>query len=256
MSTDSARTLPGLDHAWAALAKRGYALTNEQEIGLAWFRKNFLKGYFHDGVLRHDVGDWPVDRKRARDVLGYLWRDDNLHLREHETITITDRADIPGKREHERVWLLDDPQAEEMVRTFLCLVPPGRRRRHGTFGVNLFRTFTDVVTKPHDDREEFVMLYVLDRVGGGAESYLYHSGDVTANGQATADPTFRRQLNPGEILIFEDRLFKHGATPLVPRPDGAAQRDVLVCTVDYPSTYLSEATPMGGEGLLVGYGGR
>jgi 2OG-Fe dioxygenase len=256
VSNDSAPTLPGLDHAWAALANQGYVLTNEQEIGLAGLREKFLKEYFKVGILRHDPGDLPVDRERARDVIGYRWHGDRLKVREHETITITDRAGIPGKREHSRVWLLDDPDARKMVRTFLCLVPPGRRKPYGTFGVNLFRTFTDVVTKPHDDDEEFVILYVLDRVGEGAESYLYHSADVTADGQVTAEPVFRHQLSPGQILVFEDNLFKHGATPLVSPPGGTARRDVLVCTVDYRGTYLGETPPSSAEPALAGSGVR
>lgn len=242
MSDDSGRTPAiGLDNAWAALAGQGYALTNDKVIGLPnKFRQSFLSKYFNDDVLHHDEGDWPIDRKRARDVIRYEWRDDGLHLREHDTITITDRADIPGKRDHSRVLLLNDPEAETFVRTFLSLVPPGRRQRDGTFGVNLFRTFTDVVTKPHHDYEQFVMLYVLDRIGGGAESYLYRPQDVTDAGEVTAEPVRRHQLNPGEILIFEDEFFKHGATPLEPLPNGAAQRDVLVCTIDDRKTYLKE----------------
>jgi len=240
MSESSASSeAAGLADIWKSVSSRGYALTNEAAIGLAKsFRKDFREEYFKNRVLRHDDGDWPKDRKRARDVIEYEWRGDGLHLREHETITITDRADIKGKREHKRVWLLDDPHAEQFVRTFLSLVPPGRRQARGTFGVNLFRTFTNVVTKPHHDDEQFVMLYVLDRKGGGAESYLYHPWDVTDNGEPTAEPHLRHQLNPGEILMFEDRRFKHGATPLEAPRGESAVRDALVCTVDYPETYL------------------
>jgi hypothetical protein len=245
VSDDSAPTAPGLDHAWADLANQGYVLTDDREIGLPAFRRNFLETYFNDSVLRHDPGDWPVDRKRARDVVGYQWYDDQVYVREHETITITDRAGIPGKREHNRVWLLDDPLAKKMVRTLLSLVPPDRRQDEGTFGINLFRTFTNVVTIPHHDNEEFIILYVLDRIGGGAESYLYDPDDVTDAGQPTAEPLVRYQLNPGQILIFEDKRFKHGATPLKPLPDGTAQRDVLVCTVDYQGSYL-EGMPISG----------
>jgi hypothetical protein len=99
------------------------------------------------------------------------------------------------------------------------------------------------VTKPHHDDEQFVILYVMHRKGDGAESYLYR---VPEDGptKATSDDSLgeqvlERQLNPGELLIFEDRLFKHGASPLKPAPDGAAVRDVLVCTVDYDETYLN-----------------
>jgi hypothetical protein len=230
----------GLRRAWASLERQGYALTNDRKIGLpASFRDEFLRSYFNNDVMRHDDGDFPVDRKRARDVIRYYWRGEDLELREHETITITNRADIPGKRDHTRVMLLENAQAEELICRFLELVPPGRRQTDGTFGVNLFRTYTDVVTKPHHDNEQFIMLYVLDRIGDGAESYLYRPRDVTKEGVTIRGPVFKEQLNPGEIMIFEDELFKHGATPLQAPPDEIARRDVLICTVDNRRTYLA-----------------
>jgi 2OG-Fe dioxygenase len=240
VSDDPNGNKPGHDHAWAALAEQGYALTTEREIGLPEkFRDNFVQTYFTEALIRHDPGDYPVDRKRARDVVRYWWSGDDLRLREHGTIAITNRAGIPGRREHSRVKLLEDPQAVELIHTLLSLVPPSRRQRSGTFGINLFRTFTDVVTKPHHDDEELIVLYVLGRVGEGAETYLYRPGDVTPDGNPTADPVLKRQLNPGDIIIFDDTRFKHGATPLEALPDGTSMRDVLVCTVDYRDTYLS-----------------
>ena len=121
------------------------------------------------------------------------------------------------------------------------LVPPARRQADSTFGVNLFRTFTNVVTKPHHDNEEFIIIYLLDQIGEGAESYLYVPADVTDDGEIKAPPVLRRQLNPGDILIFEDKLFKHGTTPLINPPGGTARRDALACTVDYHGTYLAMA---------------
>jgi hypothetical protein len=243
VSDDLARHVSaGHEGAWAAINRQGYALTNDQLIGLPpKFRQNFSKAYFNPWTLHHDEGDYPVDRQRARDVLQYRWGgDDGPHLERHETITITDRAGIPGEREHTRVELSDDPQAKDLIRALLLLVPPSRRRPHGTFGVNLFRTFTNVVTKPHRDNEEFIILYVLDRIGGGAETYLYASAG-TEDGQVTEPPVLRQQLNPGDIIIFEDKPFQHGASPLTNPPGQTARRDVLVCTVDNPSTYLAAA---------------
>jgi hypothetical protein len=250
------RTLSvGIGNALAALADQGYLLVSDQLIGLPNnFRQTFLDSYFNDDALRHDDGDWPVDRKRARDVVRYQWRDGSLQLREHDTIIIKDRAGIPGDREHKRVWLLGDPRAEEMVRTFLSLIPVGRRQADSTFGVNLFRTYTNVVTKPHRDDEEFVIIYVLDRMGGGAESYLYEADVDFIDGRPAAEPVLRHQLNPGDILIFDDERFIHDASKLEPLPDGTAQRDVLVCTVDYRDTYLKEAQPAAGESVLAGSG--
>jgi len=256
VSDDATRTPPGLDHVWAALRRQGHALTNDRAIGLPdELRQDFRETYFSDSVLRHDAGDLPIDRKRARDVIRYQWRDADLDLREHGTITITDRADIPGKRDHTRVMLLDNPQAKELVRTLLHLVPAENRQSDGTFGVNLFRTFTNVVSKLHRDDEQFVITYVLDRVGGGAETYLYERDDVAEDGQAIGDaqPVLRHQLEPGEIIIFDDERFRHGATPLEAPVGEATQRDVLVCTVDYGETYLatSARSSASGAGPLI-----
>jgi hypothetical protein len=244
VSADSSPATPvDDDDAWATLTRDHCVLLNEETVGLPTnFRESFLAKYFNDDTLRRDKGDLPVDRKRARDVVEYEWRDGVLHLREYDTITLTDRADIPGRRDHARVRLLADPEAEKFVRAVLRLVPPDRRQRHGTFGINLFRTYTNVVSKPHHDDEEYIMLYVLDRIGDGAESYLYDPDDVPDTGQPTAEPLHRHKLNPGEILLFEDKFFMHGATPLVPPLDGEARRDVLVCTIDKRDSYL-EATP-------------
>lgn len=233
----------GLEGLWLDLNEHGYAVTDDRSIGLPEkFRQNFLDTYFDEQILRHDEGDWPIDRLRARDVIQYEWYDDDLDLQRYDVITITDRAGIPGRRDHVRVELLKDAEAGNLVRALLGLVPPDQRQARGTFGVNLFRTFTNVVTAPHHDNEQFIILYVLDRKGGGAESYLYHPEDVPEKGEPIADPVLRRQLNPGDILIFRDKRFKHGATPLTSPPGGRAQRDVLVCTVDYPGTYLEAAS--------------
>jgi 2OG-Fe dioxygenase len=242
VSDEPTRTPPGLDRVWAALDRQGYALTDDQAIGLPdTFRKDFRETYFNDSVLRHDPGDLPVDRKRARDVVRYTWRGDDLDLTEHETITITDRADIPGKRDHSRVKLLEDQRGKELLRTLLSLVPAKERQSEGTFGVNLFQTHTNVVSKLHRDDEQYVITYVLDRQGGGAVTDLYESADVTDDGHPTtgAKPVLRHQLNPGEIIIFDDERFRHGATPLETAPGESTRRDALVCTVDYRETYLA-----------------
>jgi 2OG-Fe dioxygenase len=233
---------PGHERVWADLAAQGYALTSDRGIGLPEkCRQNLRDTYFNSWTLRHDEGDWPVDRERARDVIRYEWHDADLCLHPHDSITIADRAGIPGKREHSRVELLEDAQAVELIRAFLHLVPPGQRQLDGTFGVNLFRTFTNVVTKPHHDNEEFIVIYVIDRIGDGAETHLYYPEDVTDDGQVTGSVVLQRQLNPGDIIIFKDESYKHDASPLIDPPGGSARRDALICTVDYRETYLAIA---------------
>lgn len=221
------------------VTNHGFALTTEWDIGLpAKCGKNLRETYFDGGQLRHDDGDRPHDRERARDVILYEWNDGKLNLEEYETIAIWDRSEIKGERIHQRIELLNDRQAQDLIETFISLVPEDRRQQRGTFGVNLFRTYTDVVTKPHQDKEEFIFLYVLDREGDGAVSYLYAHDEQKSGTDEVGEQVFRKQLNAGDLMIFEDRLFKHGATPLIPPPGGRAKRDVLVCTVDFPTTYL------------------
>jgi hypothetical protein len=226
----------GHEKVWASLAEQGYAITSDRSIGLPeGFRHSFRGAYFESGKLRHDEGDWPVDRERARDVIRYQWHGGDLQLNRHESITITDRAGIPGKREHARVELLADAQAVGLLHAFLGMVPPDRRQREGTFGVNLFRTFTNVVTKPHQDNEEFIIIYIIERIGDGADTHLYSLDD----GRVIEPAVLEQQLNPGDIIIFEDKRFLHDASPLIKASDGNAMRDALVCTVDYPDTYLT-----------------
>jgi hypothetical protein len=232
----------GHERVWADLAAQGYALTSDRGIGLPEkCRQNFGDAYFNPWTLRHDEGDWPVDRERARDVIRYRWHNADLRLRRHDSITITNRAGIPGRREHSRVELLDDAQAVELIRAFLYLVPPDQRQPDGTFGVNLFRTFTNVVTKPHHDNEEFIIIYVIDRIGNGAVTHLYRPEDVTDDGQVTGAAVLERQLNPGDMIIFKDKSYKHDTSPLINPPGGSARRDALICTVDYRETYLTTA---------------
>lgn len=243
MSDDSARrSADGLEGVRADLRSQGYAVTSDRAIGLPeGHRENFSLRYYNPETLHHDDGDFPVDRERARDVIRYRWSDDAVALEPFDRITITDRAGIDGEREHWRVHLLKDPEAEKLIHKILELVPPERRQADGTLGVNLFRTFTNVVTKPHHDDEEYVIIYVIDRIGNGAETYLYDP-DLVHDGQELPEPVLRQQLNPGDIIIFKDKTFKHGATPLIRPPGGTARRDALVCTVDYRTTYLEAAT--------------
>jgi hypothetical protein len=235
--SDHRTTVPSaeLGRVHSDILRRGYAVTSDRAIGLPEkLHDNFAQTYFVDGVIRADAGDWPVDRKRARDVIYYEWQDRELRLAEHETIRITDRAGLKGVRIPARVTLLDDPQAVDLIKTLITLIPPGRRQSKGTFGVNLFRTYTNVVTTPHRDNEEFIFIYVLNRVGDGAETHLYDVGATTTK--------FQRQLQPGELVVVDDERYLHYASPLEPDSDGHAMRDALVCTIDYETTYLCPGT--------------
>jgi 2-oxoglutarate-Fe(II)-dependent dioxygenase family protein len=249
MSDEPRPVLSGLyERIWDSLSEQGYALTSLSELGLAEkFGENFQSSYFVEGIIRHDDGDWPVDRLRARDVVYYEWDENgDPSLEEYEQITITDRADIPGERNHSRIRLLADPQAREFIDALLRMVPPDRRDAQGTMGINLFRTFTNVVTKPHRDDERYIITCVLDRVGEGAETYLYLNGEEDPAHGEEEPAALRHQLDPGQVIIFDDELFRHGATPLVAPPGETARRDAVICTIDYRETYLGKETVSSG----------
>jgi 2-oxoglutarate-Fe(II)-dependent dioxygenase family protein len=208
------------------LAVKGYARATDDALGVPPdFRKLLVQRYFDGGALGSDVPDVPADRERARDVVRYSWRDGALALEEHDTVAIVDRGEQAGRREYNRVRTLDDELLKSWIAQVLSLVPADRRAPTGTFGVNLMRTHTLVVTKPHRDDEEFIVTYVVDRVGEGAETHLYDP--------ETGEVVFRVQLDPGDLLIFEDARFLHNVTRLEPWPGSRAHRDALVCTVDY-----------------------
>jgi len=89
---------------------------------------------------------WPVGPKDKRR---------ELRLRRHGSIKLpTER--VSRAVASTRVELREDPEAAELSQAFLWLVPPARRQHEGAFGMNLFRAFTKVVTKPHCDNEEFI----------------------------------------------------------------------------------------------------
>ena len=228
MTTDlvSTRNAATVERMRRDLATKGYARATDDALGVPPdFRKRLVQRYFDGGALGHDVPDVPTDRERARDVVRYAWRGDAIALDEHDTVAIVDRGEQAGVREYNRVRTLDDGMFTAWIAMVLSLVPTDRRAAAGTFGVNLMRTHTLVVTKPHRDDEEFIVTYVVDRVGEGAETHLHDP--------ETGMVAFRAQLDPGDLLIFEDARFLHNVTPLEPWPGSAAHRDALVCTVDY-----------------------
>ena len=221
-----------LGPVWHDLLSRGYAVLNEALLGIPkTVRHHLLDTYFNSGVLEADLPAVHTDRDRARDVVRYQWAGRRLWLSEHDTVEILDRGGFAGPRTPARVELLSDPLAVRFIERGLALVPPSLRQQKGTFGINLFRTRSRVVTGHHRDYEEFILVYLLDKQGsGGAETRLHDSVDPS-------HIIFRKTLSPGDLIIFRDNLFLHSVTPLSNSAGGRSVRDALVCTVNYPETY-------------------
>jgi hypothetical protein len=231
-------TVPGVDPARTTLElarKRldtdGFATISDGELGLRTeVRHHIHRTYFNEHHLHVYDFDIPADRERARDVVRYeRLGGDDVRLTEHDTIAIANR-DGRAYRDFRRVELLGDASFRAWITAALSLVPVPHRRRRGTFGINLFRTHTDVVSRPHQDGEEYILIYLLERVGTGAQTYLYdkESGDVVHHST----------LQPGDLIVFRDDAFLHTATPLRPPAGRPAHRDALVCTVNYHDTYM------------------
>jgi 2-oxoglutarate-Fe(II)-dependent dioxygenase family protein len=220
-----------LDRIWEELSKQDHAVAGDAELGLGpEVRPHILRTYFTARILENDHPAVHRDRDRARDVIRYRWSGDRLHLREHDVTEIRDRSGVPGPRAHARVLVLSDPVMTEWVRTVLALIPPHLRQDEGTFGVNFLRTRTTVVSGPHHDQEEYVVVYVADKRGSGAETTLHSVDDP-------AKIVHRVTLAPGQMIVFRDAAFLHDASPLIGAAGRPAQRDAVVCTVNYRDTY-------------------
>jgi hypothetical protein len=217
-----------VENARFQLERDGYAVVKDRDLGLgAAHREHISTAFFTKHVLRRYPDDIPADRLRARDVVRYDWVGEEIKLEEYHTVAIEGRGEYAGRRDFDRVDVLFDSVLRHLICEVLRLVPKGEES--GTFGINFFRTFTDVVTKPHQDGEEYIVIYVVDKIGGGARTQLFALGDETV--------VFEQELRPGELIIFRDDRFRHSATPLLGAESGSTQRDAMVCTVNYPDTY-------------------
>lgn len=206
------------------LASRNFTILSEHDLLLSGLRLEILKHCYRPEVLP-PVGDTrgPVkDRYRAKDMCIYRRRGDTT-----EILPVTDDSLMQlGTGENARTAahapFFKIPGCSELVKWLLALIPEEDRHSEGTWGVHTFRSFSNVVDGPHQDGFEYGGVYVLDLIGTGARSYLRR-----INGGQELD----YQLQPGQILLFKDSEFLHGATALEGNP---CRRDALVIQFDAP----------------------
>ncbi len=205
------------------LRAQGWTLTSDAELGLPGLHKVIHPAVFVPEVLvpRPDAGGPVPDRYRIKDMAHYRWEDGSVVLREvteDRYARVDDRPGVP------RFRFFAVPGARDLAAALLGLIPPEMRHGSGTFGTHAFRSFNDVVNSPHRDGFEYGITYVIDRIGEGAVSYLYRDGREVLS----------HQLQPGEILLFRDADFLHGATPLEGEP---RRRDALIMQMDAPEDH-------------------
>lgn len=220
--------LPAIGSVREKLSAEGFVVTNDRELGIdSAFREEFHRGYFTEEHLRRYPDDIPVDRLRARDVLRYDRVGEDVLVRGHHDIGIEGRGEHAGRREFVRTALSGDRRFVEWVKAVLSVIPVEERQERGTFGVNLFRTSSKVVTRPHRDGEQFIIVYVVDKACEGGVTTLQDDSGAIVHKDALA---------AGEMIIFRDADFLHNASELAAK-GGESRRDALVCTVNYPDTY-------------------
>jgi hypothetical protein len=149
-------------------------------------------------------------KQHARDVIGYD-RPKGVALHECESI-----AHVDGTDDYSRFRLLDlDARISLAAWRILGLVPPQLRRDTGRISADYFRYSPGTASAAHQDGfGDLVVIWVLDRNGDGAESFL-----TTLDGR----DVMRAPVPAGGVLIFRDEMFLHGVTPLK-----SGHRDALI----------------------------
>jgi hypothetical protein len=216
------------ERAHADMRERGFTIVTEDELGFPGLRFKILAEIFRPEVLlpNPDTQGPVPDRWRAKDFLHYEWADGQTCLLTETSADRFARLGVEGRPAPRLHWM-KVPGGAEMAAAQLSLIPPEARHERGTWGVHAFRSFNDVVNSPHRDGFEYGITYVLDRIGDGARSYLFEN-DVQV---------LDHQLAPGEILLFHDARFMHGATPLEGPP--GRRRDALVIQFDAPEDIVA-----------------
>lgn len=147
----------------------------------------------------------------ARDVIAYDRHEANVWHEECESIAHVDGAD-----DFSRFRLLDDRATATVTGTILAhLVPPPLRRPSGRMSADYFRYSPGTRSDAHQDKfGDLVVIWVLDRNGSGAESFL-----TTLDGR----DVMRGPVGAGSLLVFRDEMFLHGVTELT-----SGHRDALI----------------------------
>jgi hypothetical protein len=143
-------------------------------------------------------------KQHARDVIAY--ERPNRLLRERDSIAHGNADDFS------RFRVADE--GPETTWRILDLVPPPLRRPAGRMSADYFRYSPGTRSDAHQDKfGDVVVIWVLDRDGDGAESFLTTLG---------GEDVMRSPLATGDVLIFRDEMFLHGLTAV------GGHRDALI----------------------------
>lgn len=183
---------------WMVASARALGLPDERDVVAA----------LEPALVPDPRGDGKL---HARDVVAYE-RSGGLIGQVGECESI---AHVDGTSDYSRFRLLGDERTSRVPTFLLHLVPPPLRRTSGRMSADYFRYSPGAASPPHQDKfGDLVVIWTLDRSGGGAESFLHGLDGRTV---------MQEPLPAGSVLIFRDEMFLHGVTPL---KDGT--RDALI----------------------------
>jgi len=190
------------------LLDHGYAVTSDTELGhVAALRLLRMR---HADRLRPDPRG--PGKQHARDMIRIGRGLVGLSLIEDDSIA---HVGVSGEvtDDYSRMFLLTHDAG--LVRAVLSMIPPALERTPARMSADWFRYAGGTESGAHQDGfGDIVVICVMARSGEGGQSFLTRDG---------AD-VFRRVLEPGEILVFRDEMFRHGLTRLEP----GASRDALI----------------------------
>lgn len=148
----------------------------------------------------------------ARDVVRY---DRGRDKPAPDVYSLGSIAHVDATDDYSRFELIEDSRTSGIPAQILELVPQPMRRFGGRMSADYFRYGPGTGSGAHQDKfGDLVVIWVLARNGGGAESFL-----TTLEGK----DVLRGPIAAGQMLIFRDEMFLHGITPLA-----SGERDVLI----------------------------
>lgn len=197
--------IPGtLERACGDIMRNGYALATGDALG--WPREADVIAALSPYLEPDPRGPGKL---HARDVIGY-------DRGPGAAVTVSEAASAAhGSIDDFSRFQLLETAAAPVAPDALRLVPPSLARASGRMSADYFRYSPGTRSGAHQDKfGDLVVIWVLNRTGGGAESFL-----TTLAGE----DVIRGPLGTGSVLVFRDEMFLHGVTELT-----SGHRDALI----------------------------
>jgi hypothetical protein len=208
------------------LATQGFATFHDSDLveDAEARRERFREKFFRD--MQEDLPEVHGSRQRLRDRFIYERRSGQVVLAEAPDGGSVLNHHYKSKRVYKREFLLDSSYIHDLVTQVLIVIPYNMTKSVESFGANLFRTSGVTVNSRHQDNAQFAIIMVVGKNGHGDVTELSLDKEGT-------QIVFARELNPGDILLFEDACFYHYTRGLQSLEGVPPYRDAFVATIEY-----------------------